>query len=222
MKQWYAKLKEDIPWIGDFLCLLGALLGIGIIVICTDNWTFEPLLTIVLSTLMSVIFAIFAYKDMAEWIKERRRDLRLREIPSTVSAAVLKERLEQMAHVLANTECRIDIGEKGALWADNVVFHANILKQRWCAAVSLPHGGILMPSQKKRIAAQSEVKIPAKLLNDSLTSCIICHNQGTLSVYPGDCAPLLKSELMPGLLSEEDADFQKWLKEYLALHTEED
>lgn len=227
MKNWWKRLTAEAPWVGDFLLCLGGL-GIGATLLYTElageEVSLKPTLCGILSLLMAGGCGIVVVRDICRWMQEKRRDLSPATMPLLLTAEQLRTRMQRMQEALAGMEdaaITIEVSDKKARWIDDVVMDAHLLKQNWCAALSLPAGGILLPSQLRRISENATVKLPARFLSSQLTSCIICCDKGQLSIYPATCAPTLQRELIPGLLSESEQEFTTWLTDYRERVTEE-
>lgn len=219
---WWKQINKSLPWLSDALLCAGGLVfgGVALYVGLADKETDMKLLLIgCFVLLLAGGFSVAVLRDIVRWLNELRRDLSPVTLPLPLNAARIRSRMQEMQAALsADGEWSggtIQVEEKRAIWIDGVAMAVHLLKQNWCAAVSLPHGGLLLPSQLRRIAANATVKLPARFLSGALTSCIICCDKGGLSIYPGSCAPVLQGELIPGLLSEEDAAFSSWLAEYV-------
>lgn len=98
----------------------------------------------------------------------------------------------------------------------------HLLKQHWCALLSLAGGGTLLPSQIRRIAQESSVKLPARFLSNEYVNAVICCQKGQLSIYPASVTDLLFREWTPSILSEKEEDFKQRLAEYREILTDEE
>lgn len=234
MKNWLSTLTSgDISW-KDILLNFGGLLIGGATVYFglfskEVNWKLLGLGGFIL--LVSLILLPGAVCQIARWIRAMRAPITSNSLPCALSADRLCARLRQIQQMVADVSAEvsaeegelvtIDVSEKRALWIDDITLDAHLLKQSWCAAVSLPCGGTLLPLQLRRIAEKTPVKLPKRFLSSDLTSCILCWEKGQLTVFPETASSTLVNKLTPGLLSEPDADFETWLADYRFRLTEE-
>lgn len=229
MKDWLSTLTSgNISW-KDILLNFGGLLIGGAAVYFglfskEVNWKLLGLGGPIL--LCSLILLPGAVCHIARWIRAMRTPITSNSLPCALSADRLRARLRQIQQMVADVSAEegelvtIDVSEKRALWIDDITLDAHLLKQSWCAAVSLPCGGTLLSLHLRRIAEKTPVKLPKRFLSSDLTSCILCWEKGQLTVFPETASSTLVNELTPGLLSETDADFVSWLTDYRMRLTE--
>lgn len=221
MKNRIAEIKKSVPWLGEALLCVCTLVLCGWLLyggVSGEELEWKPLLFGSLGILVAGGYSVVVLRDICHWVWEMRRDLSPEVQVLALTANQLRSRMQQLEQALAPLEdCSVGIRvtEKQAIWDDTVTLDAHLLKQNWCAAVSLPGGGVLLPSQLRRIGAVATVKPPVRWKNNELISCIICCDKGQLSIYPGSCAAVLRRELIPGILSADDAEFSAWLSEYV-------
>lgn len=196
---YYASSGEEINW--KFLSL-GALL-------CFTSLMLLP----------GTLYHIFL------WVRAFYSDINPQTIPLALPADRLRDRLlqirDRIVSLASDTSIQIEVMEKRAVWVDDYCLDIHLLKQSWCASVSLPCGGILFPLQLKRIATKTAIQLPKRFLKSELTSCILCWEKGQLHIFPGNCASTLLNELSTGLLANDDCEFAHWLSSYHDLLTEE-
>lgn len=215
MKKWFKKLKKEIPWINQFLLLC---LGIFLLLfyICKHEWTWELILRAIFFLFIISVYGCFIVKDVYHWILEHFQDLQPEQIKSNLSPQRLQARLQQIQHTLSSEVCSLKSSTNRTIGSiHNIDFIIRFQKEKWCAAISIPHGGILSPSQLRRIAKNTPVKLPNELISMELTSCILCYAKGQITIYPQTIANQFRAELGDELFAEEDQLFDTWLNEQI-------
>lgn len=223
MKNSFRQLTVNLPWLIDALLSLGgatlffALFFWGI---AGSTLNLKLILFSIFGLLVLGVFSTFLIRDIITWVRAMRRPLTPHVLPLTLPSDHLKGRLTQLRELLCSLNIAEDdpmqvyLTDKRACWTNDFTLDLHFLKHKWCAGVSLTGGGTLLPLQLKRIATHLPCKLPERFLTSQLTSCILSWEKNQLHIFPADVAPNLLSELIPGLLSEKQADFEEWLKAY--------
>lgn len=215
MKSWFKKLKKEIPWLDGFLLLC---LGIFILLfyISKQVWTWSFCLKILFFVFVISVYGCFIVKDMYLWILDHFQDLQPQQIKSNLSPQRLQARLQQIQHTLSSDICSLKSSTNRTIGSvNNIDFIIRFQKEKWCAAIGMPHGGILSPNQLRRIAKNTPLKLPNDLISMELTSCILCYVKGQIFIYPQSVANQFNAELGKELFAEDDQLFETWLNEQI-------
>lgn len=215
MKSWFKKLKKEIPWLDGFLLLC---LGIFILLfyISKQEWTWSFCLKILFFVFVISVYGCFIVKDMYLWILDHFQDLQPQQIKSNLSPQRLQARLQQIQHTLSSDICSLKSSTNRTIGSvNNIDFIIRFQKEKWCAAIGMPHGGILSPNQLRRIAKNTPLKLPNDLISMELTSCILCYVKGQIFIYPQSVANQFNAELGKELFAEDDQLFETWLNEQI-------